>query len=224
MDKEIFDLAPFIDHTLLKPISTEDEIAKLCQEGKQYRFASVCVPPVFVKQAAKDLKKAKIEISTVIGFPLGYNLLEVKMLEARKALKHGASELDVVMNLAEFKSGNFKKVMKEMNELSWFIHDEGARIKYIIETAYLDQDEMFRICEMALKTELDFIKTSTGYASSGAKLEDVKFLRANLPSFIKIKASGGIKTYQQAFEFVNSGADRIGTSNGIELVAMKVSS
>lgn len=216
--KEYFDIAPFIDHTLLKPVATEEEIVKLCQEAIEHRFASVCVPPCYVKRAREVVRKTPVALGTVIGFPLGYQVFDIKMRETQKAIKQGAREIDAVINLAELKSGNYKKVKNEIEELSWLTQDEGCLLKVIIETAYLTRPEMERICEICAGSDVDYVKTSTGFAHAGAQAEDVRFLRQILPADIKIKASGGIKTYEQALELLNSGAERIGTSAGLDII------
>jgi deoxyribose-phosphate aldolase len=217
--KEFFDISGYIDHTVLKPTVTEETVIKICQEARENKFASVCIPPVFVKLASRELKKSKVNVCTVIGFPLGYNHPDIKKAEVRKAMKQGAEELDIVVNLTDFKSGKYKKFRKEVDELSWLIHDDGGIVKFILETANLSQEELKIMCDLFSETEVDYVKTSTGFAEKGAQLEDVIYLRKNLPAEIKIKASGGIKSYQDAFSFITNGADRIGTSSGLEIIS-----
>jgi deoxyribose-phosphate aldolase len=212
-------LAAHIDHTLLRPEATQEQILNLCEEAKQFGFAAVCVPPCFVKTAAAALADfPEINIASVIGFPLGYSLTDVKFFETHKALAHGATEIDMVINVAAFKSGNYSEVQDEIEQLSTLCHFKGAVLKVIVETALLTTDELVKICEMCADANVDYVKTSTGFSSRGASLEDVQIMRANLPEHIKIKASGGIKTKAFALELIAAGADRLGTSSGVELV------
>ncbi|WP_317195410.1 deoxyribose-phosphate aldolase [Rufibacter roseolus] len=211
-------LAPYIDHTVLKPDTTKDMVAQLCQEAVQYRFAAVCVPPCFVRQAVAALQDTGVKVATVVGFPFGYQLAKVKFFEAHQALSEGATEIDVVMNIAAFKSGKHEEVMSELQELSTLCHFKNSILKVIIETALLSPEEIVQVCQICVEAEADFVKTSTGYAASGAQIEDVLLMRANLPEHIKIKASGGIKTKEAALALVKAGADRIGTSSGVSLL------
>ncbi|WP_225986540.1 deoxyribose-phosphate aldolase [Rufibacter sp. LB8] len=211
-------LAPYIDHTVLRPDTTQALVAQLCQEALNYRFAAVCVPPCFVKQAVAALQDSGVQVATVIGFPLGYQLAKVKFFEAHQALSEGATEIDVVMNIAAFKSGKLDEVKEELLELSTLCHFRNAVLKVIIETALLSKEEIVQVCGICIEAEVDYVKTSTGFAASGATVEDVKLMRASLPDHIKIKASGGIKTREAALALVQAGADRIGTSSGVALV------
>ncbi|MBA9079501.1 MULTISPECIES: deoxyribose-phosphate aldolase [Rufibacter] len=211
-------LAPYIDHTVLRPDTTQALVAQLCQEAAEHHFAAVCVPPCFVKQAVAALQDTGVQVATVVGFPLGYQLAKVKFFEAHQALAEGATEIDVVMNIAAFKSGRHEEVMSELQELSTLCHFKNSILKVIIETALLSPSEMVQVCKLCIEAEVDYVKTSTGFAASGAQVEDILLLRATLPAHIKIKASGGIKTKEAALALVKAGADRIGTSSGVSLL------
>ncbi|MBK0401449.1 deoxyribose-phosphate aldolase [Adhaeribacter sp. BT258] len=211
-------LAAYIDHTLLRPDATQEQILSLCAEAKAYNFAAVCVPPCYVKTAKEALAETSVNIASVIGFPLGYSLTDVKFFETHKALAHGASEIDMVINVAAFKSGHFSEVQDEIEQLSTLCHFKNAVLKVIVETALLTEKELVQVCEMCAVANVDYVKTSTGFASRGAGLRDVEIMRANLPENIKIKASGGIKTREFALELIAAGANRLGTSSGIALM------
>lgn len=218
---KMHNLSAYIDHTLLKPTASETEIRKLCEEAWIHKFKSVCVPPVYVAYTKEMLEFCpfKIEIGTVIGFPFGYNTTETKIFEARKALEDGASELDVVINIAQFKSMAYLSVREELRQLAELAHENGAILKAIIETAYLDSFELYTACEICVESNVDFVKTSTGFAPSGADPEIVRKMRSILPAEIKIKASGGIRDKDQAMDLIGAGADRIGTSSGVSIVS-----
>ena len=213
-------LAPYIDHTLLSPVASETDIRKVCEEAWIHQFKAVCVAPSYVAYTTEMLEfcPVKIEIATVVGFPMGYSVTETKMKEAEMALRQGASELDVVMNLSQFKSMAYLSVREELKMLSRLAHDNNAIIKVIIETAYLDSFDLHTACEICAEANADFVKTSTGFGPVGADPEVVRKMRAILPAHIKIKASGGIKTYEQAESLIEAGAERIGTSSGIAIV------
>jgi deoxyribose-phosphate aldolase len=211
-------LAAYIDHTLLRPDATQEQILQLCAEASAYNFAAVCVPPCYVRTAKEALPESSINIASVIGFPLGYSLTDVKFFETHKALAHGASEIDMVINVAAFKSGHFSEVRDEIEQLTTLCNFKNAIIKIIVETALLTEAELVQICEMCADANVDYVKTSTGFASRGASVKDVEIMRANLPEHIKIKASGGIKTREFALELIAAGADRIGTSSGVALM------
>ena len=203
-----------IEHTILKADTSLEEVSKLCTEAIKHKFFGVCVPPYFVKAAAQNLKGSEVKIVTVVGFPLGYNTTPAKVEEARKAIDEGADEIDMVINVAALKNGDFNFVVNDIQSVATLVHLKGNKLKVIIETALLTEEEKLKACEICAEVNVDFVKTSTGFAKSGASVEDVKLLRANLPAKIKIKASGGIKTKEQASALVKAGADRIGTSNG----------
>ena len=211
-------LAPYIDHTLLRPDATQDQILALCAEARAHNFAAVCVPPCFIKTAAENLVESGVKIATVVGFPLGYSVTDVKFFETHKALAHGASEIDVVMNLAAFKSGHFSEVEDELSQLATLCHFRDAILKVIVETALLSEDELVKACELCTEAGVDYVKTSTGFSTRGASISDVRIMRAALPEEVKIKASGGIKSREFALELVAAGANRLGTSSGISLL------
>lgn len=213
-------LSSYIDHTLLSPTARETDIRKLCEEAWIHQFKAVCVAPTYVSYTREMLEfcPVKIEIATVIGFPLGYSTTETKIVEVRDAINNGATELDVVMNLSQFKSMAYLSVREEMRQLAAIIHDNNAIIKIIIETFYLDSFDLYTACEICVEAGVDYVKTSTGFAPQGADLETVRKMRSILPSEIKIKASGGIRSYEQALAFIEAGADRIGTSTGVQIV------
>ncbi len=216
-------LPSYIDHTLLSPEARETDIRKLCEEAWIHQFKAVCVAPTYVAYTTEMLEfcPVKIEIATVIGFPLGYSTTKVKIAEAQDALDNGASELDVVMNISQFKSMAYLSIREEIKDLVKLAHDRQAKLKVIIETAYLDSFDLYTACEICAEAEVDYVKTSTGFAPQGAALETVQKMRSILPAHIKIKASGGIRTYEQAIAFIEAGADRIGTSAGVAIVTSR---
>ena len=207
----------FIEHTNLKPTITGKDVDLLIKEGKEHRFIGVCVPPFWVKRAKREIGAADIQLVTVIGFPLGYSMTEVKVEEIRLAIRDGADELDLVMNSSAFKDGMpWPKI--EFAKSSKICHEAGKILKVIIETAYLSDEEIVTACKLCNDAGVDYVKTSTGFATEGAKPEHIKLMRSVLPSSVGVKASGGIKTYDQAISLINAGADRLGTSSGIQIV------
>ncbi|GAB2783298.1 deoxyribose-phosphate aldolase [Rhabdobacter roseus] len=213
-------LASYLDHTLLSPIASETDIRKLCEEAWIHQFKAVCVAPTYVGYA-KDMLEfcpIRIEIATVIGFPLGYSTTSAKVAEAESTLRQGATELDVVMNLARFKSMAYLSVREEIRQLTELAHAHQALLKLIIETAYLDDFELHTACEIGAEAGVDFVKTSTGFTPEGATLDTVRLMRSLLPATIQIKASGGIRTRQQTEAFMEAGATRIGTSAGVAIM------
>lgn len=215
---ESIDLASKIDHTLLKPEATSAQIRQLCLEAIEHRFAAVCIPPYFVRSAFDLLEETKVKIGTVIGFPMGYASSFIKVEEAKRAMEDGAAELDVVMNLAAYFSGNEKEVLKEIQSITQLAHLKNKSVKLIIESSLLSESDFKRVCTIAVKAEVDYVKTSTGFIGSGATVEMVSKLRELLPKKIMIKASGGIKTRGQVIELLNAGADRIGTSSALQII------
>ncbi len=212
------DIAAYIDHTVLRPTTTLADVTQLCDEAGQYRFAAVCVPPPFISNAKGLLQHTSVKVATVIGFPFGYSVAEAKLAETLRALEDGADELDVVINLSALKSGSWNYLGTEMKPLTTAIHKQEKLIKVIIESGLLTDEEIIRCCDLYSSLKVDFVKTSTGYAQTGATLEAVQLMRANLPSGIKIKASGGIKSYADAKKFIDAGAERIGTSSGVAII------
>ncbi|MBD1398249.1 deoxyribose-phosphate aldolase [Pontibacter sp. JH31] len=213
------EIAPYIDHTLLRPDATQEQVMQLCDEARSYGFAVVCVPPCYVQQAVERLGPGtQVKVATVVGFPLGYQHPKVKFLETHQAIADGATEIDVVMNISSFKSGKYEEVENELSDMAKFCHLKEAELKVIIETALLSKEEIERACEICASAEVDFVKTSTGFASGGARVEDIQLMRRVLPNHIKIKASGGIKTYADAQALIEAGADRLGCSASIQIV------
>ncbi|MEM7551634.1 MAG: deoxyribose-phosphate aldolase [Bacteroidota bacterium] len=207
----------FIEHTNLKPTIVAKDVDQIVSEAKDFSFLGICVPPFWVKKASREIGDADIQLVTVIGFPLGYQMAETKVAEIEMAIKTGVDELDVVMNISSFKTGlPWTKI--EIAKFSKMAHDYGKLIKVIIETAYLTEGEILKAAKLCADAGVDFVKTSTGFAGKGAQPEHIKLLRENLPSNVGIKASGGIKTFNEAKSMIEAGADRIGTSSGIEIV------
>ena len=211
-------VASYIDHTLLKSVCTAADIDRLCQEALQNRFAAVCIPPFLVKQAVGSLKNTEIKTATVIGFPMGYSSIESKLTETREAIADGADELDVVINLIALKNGDWTYLSREMQILLSVIHENSRVIKVIVESGVLTSDELVRSCEVYGSMDIDFMKTSTGYAEKGASVSDVQVMRKQLPSKIKIKASGGIRHYTFAAELIAAGASRLGCSASLQIL------
>lgn len=211
-------IASKIDHTILRPDVKLSEIEKLCDEAKEYRFAAVCVPPYFVKKAADFLKKSEVKVATVVGFPLGYSCTPAKVEEAKRAISDGADEIDMVMNIAALKEKNYKYVLDDMQSVATIAHQHDKVVKVIIEISLLTKEEIKKCCDLARNAGTDFVKTSTGFTGGGATLEAVRLMRASLTKKIKIKASGGIRDREAALKMIEAGADRIGTSSGIQIV------
>jgi deoxyribose-phosphate aldolase len=211
-------IASYIDHTILKPTTSPADVKKLCSEAVEYGFAAVCVPPPFVRTSKAALAGSGVKVATVAGFPFGYSVALAKLAEVQQAIKDGADELDVVINLAALKSGSWSYLESEIELLAEPVHAGGKLIKVIIESGILTDEEIIRCCDIYAKAGVDFVKTSTGYAEKGATLEAVQLMRANLPSGIKIKASGGIKTYSFATQLISAGADRLGCSASVAIV------
>lgn len=216
--REGIDIAAKIDHTLLKPETTLQQIKQLCSEAIENQFASVCVPPYYVRNAFAILENERVKIATVIGFPFGYSSAYIKVEEAKRAMEDGAHELDVVMNLGAFYSGNDKDVLKELQSITQLAHLRGKVVKLIIEAGLLSENDLKRACALAVKAEVDYVKTSTGYIGQGATVEMIETMRKLLPKKMKIKASGGIKTKAQLLQLVEAGADRIGTSSAMQMM------
>ena len=210
-------IARTIDHTVLKATASAEQIRELCAEARAHRFASVCVNPRWVPLAAKELSGSEVLTCTVIGFPLGANATETKAEEARLAVKQGAQEVDMVIDIGSMKSGDHKAVEEDIRAV---VKAAGkATVKVIIETCYLSDDEKHTACEIAKKAGAHFVKTSTGFGTGGATIEDVKLMRKAVGDTMKVKASGGIRSYHDAILMLDAGADRLGTSSGVSIVA-----
>lgn len=204
-----------LDHTLLKQTATWEQIRKICDEGREYQTASVCIPPCYVKRAREYVKK-QLAICTVIGFPNGNTTTETKVQEAREVLSDGADEIDMVINLGMVKEGDFQSVYEEICRLREV--SQGKILKVIIETCLLTQEEKIKLCQVVTEAKADFIKTSTGFAEGGATFEDVRLLRKYVGANVKVKAAGGIASVEDAEKFIELGADRLGTSRLIQLM------
>lgn len=215
--KTSYEVAQVIDHTLLKTSATDEQIALICKEAAEHQFKAVCIPPTYLKLANK-MKSDETNLCTVIGFPLGYQLSKTKILECEHVLALEACEVDMVININQLKNQRHDELLYEISEIAKRCHDKNAILKVIIETSELSLDEKKVICEICVNAKADFVKTSTGFSSSGADLEDIKLMRSWLPSEMKIKASGGIRTLDQAIAFMDAGADRLGMSAGVSVM------
>jgi deoxyribose-phosphate aldolase len=215
------DMARFIDHTLLKPEATAAEIDQLCREAEQYHFASVCINPTWVKRAAERLRGTSVPVCTVIGFPLGATTPEIKAMEARRALRDGAREVDMVLNIGALKSGDYDLVRTDIEKVVDAAHDGGALCKVILETALLTDEEKVIASSLAKRARADFVKTSTGFGPGGATVYDVALMRETVGPEMGVKASGGVRTADDAEDMIAAGATRIGASAGIEIVGGK---
>ena len=215
------ELAAYIDHTLLKPTITEEEVRQLCQEARQYQFAAVCIPPSMVLSAKNLLQQTPVKTATVIGFPFGYSVTEAKLAEIKDALDHGADEVDTVINLIHLKAGNWLLLEQEMITLVEFVHEKQKIIKVIIESGILTDREIIDCCHVYGNLGIDYLKTSTGYAERGVSLDAVRLIKKHLPSTVKVKASGGIRTYEFAIQLVEAGADRLGCSASVSIIKGK---
>jgi len=211
------DVAAIIDQTLLQPTANLDQVQRFCEESATMGFASVCIGPCWVKVAARAIASSGVRICTVAGFPLGFEPLELKVQAVQAALDSGADEIDYVVNLGAVKGGDYELVNAEMRAMRQAA--DKVIIKVILETGHLTQQEIKRLCQLAVETEIDFVKTSTGLGPTGASVADVRFLVECGQGRIKVKAAGGIRTLQDLRGMVTAGAHRIGTSAGREIVA-----
>lgn len=212
------EIAAMIDHTLLRPDATAEEIKTLCAEARAHDFASVCVNPVHVAACAKHLRGSRVKVCTVIGFPLGASSSSVKAFEARRAIREGAREVDMVLNVGALKAGDLDTVFQDMRAVVEAAHDSGVILKVILETALLTDEEKVAACVLAKRAKADFVKTSTGFSSGGATVRDVALMREAVGPKMGVKASGGIRTYADARAMVEAGATRIGASAGVRIV------
>ena len=209
-------ISEFIDYTNLSKVATADDIIKLCEDAKKYHFEAVCVSPYYVKAASEYLKDSTVSICTVVGFPNGYNTKETKQYEAIDAINNGANEIDMVININALKNKDYDYVKEEIETIRDSI--DGRILKVIIETCLLTEDEIIKMTEICNETFVHFIKTSTGFDKEGAKLSDVKLIKKHKNDVLEIKASGGIKTKEEAIKFIDAGATRIGTSHALEII------
>lgn len=208
--------ASYIDHTLLKPEATEEQIKKICAEAKEYGFASVCVNPTWVSLAAEELKGATSKVCTVIGFPLGASTSATKAFETKDAITRGADEIDMVINIGALKSKQYDVVENDIKAVVEAAN--GTLVKVIIETCLLTDDEKVKACELSVSAGADFVKTSTGFSTAGAKTEDVALMRKTVGPKIGVKASGGVRSLEDLESMVAAGATRIGASSGVKII------
>lgn len=205
-----------IDHTALKADTKEEDIVKLCKEAIEYNFAAVCVNPYYVRICSEKLKATSVKVATVIGFPLGANTKEVKVFEAKNAIDNGAHELDMVINIGALKDRKYEIVKEDIGAVVDAARGK-ALVKVIIETSLLDREEKIKACQLAKEAGADFVKTSTGFSTAGATLDDVKLMKETVGKDIGVKASGGIRDLATARQMINAGASRIGASSGVEI-------
>lgn len=208
----------YIDHTLLKPTATWEDIEKICREAMEYGFAAVCVPPLYVKKVKEFLGDSPVKVATVIGFPFGYSAIEAKVAEIVLAIVDGADELDMVVNISAIKNNDWTFIANEINTVMPIIKSKQKVIKVIIESGVLTEEEIIKCCDIYGAAGVDYVKTSTGFAEKGASINAVKIIRAHLSDAVKIKASGGIKSFSFAKELINAGANRLGCSSSVQIV------
>ena len=210
-------IGSMIDHTLLKAEASVEEIEKLCKEAIEYNFASVCINPYYVKRSSELLKNSKVKVATVIGFPLGANSTSVKTFEAKDAINNGANEIDMVINIAALKNKEYDKVENDIRSVVDAVASNGI-VKVILETCLLTDEEKKQACKLSKKAGAHFVKTSTGFNSGGARLEDIALMKSIVKDDMGIKASGGIRDYEKAKAMIDAGATRIGASASVKIV------
>ena len=211
-------IAAYIDHTVLKPTTVLSDIEKLCTEAVKYGFAAVCVPPLFVKNAKELTAGSPVKTATVIGFPFGYSAVEAKLAETVLAIVDGADELDMVINIAALKNNDWQYLAGEINAILPIVRKQQKVIKIIIESGILTDEEIIKCCDLYGAAGVDFMKTSTGYAEKGASVHAVTLMRTHLSDQVKIKASGGVKTFEFAKALITAGADRLGCSSSVAII------
>ena len=209
-------LNKYIDHTILKATASNADVQKLCEEAIEHEFYSVCVNGCYVADAKHLLQGTDVKVAAVVGFPLGAMTTAAKVFEAKEAVENGASEIDMVINVAKLKDGEFEYVENEIRQIKEAIGDNV--LKVIIETCYLTDEEKVKACELSLAAKADFVKTSTGFGTDGATYEDVKLMKSVVGDNAKVKASGGVRDKETAQKYINLGAERLGTSSGIDIV------
>ncbi len=212
------DLAKIIDHTILKPDCSREDVERICEEAKTHRFSTVCVPPFYVKDAATILEDSLVKVTTVIGFPMGYSSVASKVEEIKRAINDGVDEVEVVVNLCAVKSGNWNYVRNDIDSVTRAVHLKGKVIKIILETELLTATEMKKICDLCTEIEVNYIKNSTGLLGKKVKPETIAYLKSMLPKSIKIKAFGEIQTPEHAQELVAAGANRLGSSSSVQVL------
>jgi len=208
----------YIDHTLLKPDASKLDILKLCDEAIQNSFYAVCIPPYWVKEVRKKLQGTNVKIATVVGFPLGYSHTPAKIEECKRALDEGAKEIDLVINIIALKENDMNFLRNELTSATAMVHLRGGKLKVILETGLLSDEEIIKACKLCAEMDVDYVKTSTGFSGEGANARVVKLMRDNLPKSVKIKASGGIDSKEKALELIAAGADRIGCSKSVKII------
>jgi deoxyribose-phosphate aldolase len=211
-------VARAIDHTVLKPEATPEQIVRLCTEAKKYEFAAVCVQPSYVELAAKELAGSSVKVATVVGFPNGATLTAAKAFEAAETARLGATEVDMVINVGQLKAGNRQYVENDIRAVAEASHQNGAILKVIIETCLLTRDEKIAACELSVKAGADFVKTSTGFSTAGATVDDVALMRGVVGPKLGVKAAGGVRTAADATAMLNAGASRVGASASVAIV------
>lgn len=209
-------LNKYIDHTILKPETTKEQVAQILAEAKVYDFASVCVNPTWVSFAAQELKDSDVKVCTVIGFPLGANTPALKAFETKDAIENGADEIDMVINIGALKSKNYDLVLEDIQAV--VVASGDKLVKVIIETCLLTEEEKVKACQLSKEAGADFVKTSTGFSTGGATVEDVALMRKTVGSDMGVKASGGARSYEDAIAFIEAGATRIGASSGVAIM------
>ena len=212
-----------IDHTLLKPEATKDDIKRLCEEAKKYNFKAVCINPCFVQLASEQLFGTDTQVCTVIGFPLGANHGQTKVYETTHAIADGADEIDMVINVGDVKSENYGKVEREIEEILVECKKNGKILKVIFEISLLEDKEIIRLCEICKELQVDFVKTSTGFGAHGATVEAVALMRKTVGKGVGVKASGGIRSREDALKMIEAGATRLGTSAGVKIMEGAIS-
>ena len=212
-------LAKLIDHTILKPVATQEDVRSLIEEARQYGFFSVCINPFWVAYAKELLKGSDVKVCTVVGFPLGANTTAVKVYETQDALKNGADEIDMVINIGALKARDYKTVLEDIKAVRR--ECEGHVLKVIIETSQLTDEEKVKACELSAEAGADFVKTSTGFTGGGATAADVALMRKSIPAHMQVKASGGVRTREDFDAMVAAGATRIGASSGVKIIEGK---
>lgn len=209
-------LNKYIDHTLLKPEAKREEIIEICKEAKEYDFMSVCINPNWISLVKEQLEDSDVNVCTVIGFPLGANNKETKALEAKIAVEDGADEVDMVLNIGRLKSKDYDYVKKDIEGV---VRASGDKlVKVIIETSLLTDEEKVKACKIAMEAGAHYVKTSTGFSNGGAKVEDIKLMRDTVGDKLGVKASGGVRTYEDALKFIDAGASRLGASSGVNII------
>lgn len=211
-------LNSYIDHTILKPEATEEDIKRICQEAKQYNFKAVCINPCFVQLASELLFGTDVQVCTVIGFPLGANHGQTKVYETTHAISDGADEIDMVINIGDVKNKNFEKVEREIEEILVECKKNQKLLKVIFEVCLLSNEEIVKLCEICKELQVDFVKTSTGFSTGGASAEVVKLMKDTVGSNVGVKASGGVRSKEDALKMIEAGATRIGASSGVKIM------